>query len=600
MSGIAGVAADARELAGRADALGLQCEALAASTQDEATRATLARAAGRLDASVVRPLTAALGGAPDRVEPPPPAGEADLAQALHQLAVDATRLRVRAAGAPSLQEATAALQDLACQAVAGDVERLEARRTELGALLAGLPPTIQSAPDGPYLVTNVTTVTDWLGVSLDPPPQAALCRCGASQLKPWCDGSHAQIGFHAAKADDRVPDRLDRYHGLHVTIGDNRGTCAHSGLCSDRLPTAFRTAGEPFVAPAGGRVDEILRAARDCPSGALSATIAGDDPVGASDSAREAAIEVSHDGPYRVTGSIELLDGDGRPEPRNAGASLEHCSLCRCGKSQNKPFCSGMHWYADFHDPSAVDEATLFQWAGGFPALLRLTRRFYETHVPQDPLLSDLFSQMSPDHPERVAAWLGQVFGGPPAYSERYGEYDRMISQHLDKALTREQRARWVVLLALSADEVGLPSDAEFRAAFIAYLEWGSRLALENSQPGVHPPPHMPVPRWWWVCDAYPWSRAKATAEAVVEEPTPELPGPDEPLSYAVHVKPLFRARDRDSMRFAFDLWSHDDVSVHGEAILERLRAGTMPCDGAWPPERVDVLERWIAAGAPA
>ena len=205
---------------------------------------------------------------------------------------------------------------------------------------------------------------------------------------------------------------------------------------------------------------------------------------------------MSLDGPYRVVGTVELLDADGRPEPRNAGASLEHYSLCRCGKSQNKPLCSGMHWYADFHDPPAPEQPTLFQWAGGFPALLRLTRRFYETHVPQDELLSGLFAQMSPDHPERVASWLGQVFGGPPFYSNQYGEYDRMISQHLDKALTPQQRARWVSLLAQSADEVGLPADAEFRAAFTAYLEWGSRIALENSQPGVHPPPHLPVPRW--------------------------------------------------------------------------------------------------------
>lgn len=64
------------------------------------------------------------------------------------------------------------------------------------------------------------------------------------------------------------------------------------------------------------------------------------------------------------------------------------------------------------------------------------SRRFYEVHVPQDPLLSVLFSQMSPDHPQRVAAWLGQVLGGPHAYSEQYGEYDRMISQHLDKEIT--------------------------------------------------------------------------------------------------------------------------------------------------------------------
>jgi hypothetical protein len=206
---------------------------------------------------------------------------------------------------------------------------------------------------------------------------------------------------------------------------------------------------------------------------------------------------------------------------------------------------------------------------------------------------------MSPDHPQRVASWLGQVFGGPPAYSERYGEYDRMISQHLDKSLTAEQRARWVQLLSRSADEVGLPADAEFRAAFSAYLEWGSRIALENSQPGVHPPPRMPVPRWWWVCDAYPWSRPHAATEEPPVEPQPKLPEPDEPLSYEEHIKPLFRERDRQSMTFAFDLWSHDDVAAHADAILERLKAGTMPCDGAWPPEQVQVFERWIAAGSP-
>jgi CDGSH-type Zn-finger protein/truncated hemoglobin YjbI/ferredoxin len=600
MSAITGVAAEAGKLTTRADALRAKCEALAGSTQDEASRATLARVADRLSSSVVRPLMAALQFVPDPGASDPPASPADVAHQLHLLAVEATRLRVRGAGALSLQEAAAALQDLACQAVAEDVERLEARRTELAALMAGVPSTIQSAPNGPYLVANMATMTDWLGVSLKPTPQVALCRCGASTIKPWCDGSHAQVGFEDAKSEDRVPDQLDRYHGIGVEIADNRGTCAHSGFCTDRLPTVFRTDKDPFVAPAGGRDDEILRAARDCPSGALSATTEAGDPVGRSDSERKPAIEVSKDGPYRVAGGVELLDHDGGPEARNDGSSVEHYSLCRCGKSQNKPFCSGMHWYVDFRDPPPPDQATLFQWAGGFPALLRLTRRFYAVHVPEDPLLSGLFSQMSPDHPQRVAAWLGQVFGGPGAYSESYGEYDRMISQHLDKALTPEQRARWVLLIARSADEVGLPADAEFRAAFTAYLEWGSRIALENSQPGVHPPPHMPVPRWWWVCDAYPWSRPHATPEAVPEETPPELPDTDQPLSYEADIKRLFRARDRDSMRFALDLWSHDDVSAHADAILARLKAGTMPCDGPWSPDRVAVFERWVCAGSPA
>jgi len=70
-----------------------------------------------------------------------------------------------------------------------------------------------------------------------------------------------------------------------------------------------------------------------------------------------------------------------------------------------------------------------------------------------------------------------------------------------------------------------------------------------------------------------------------------------EPVSFEIDVKPLFRERDRSSMEFAFDLWSADDVSEHADAILDRLKAGTMPCDGAWPKEQVDLFERWVARG---
>jgi len=84
------------------------------------------------------------------------------------------------------------------------------------------------------------------------------------------------------------------------------------------------------------------------------------------------------------------------------------------------------------------------------------------------------------------------------------------------------------------------------------------------------------------------------------EEQTVTLPDADEPLSFEADIKPLFRERDRGSMRFAFDLWDHSDVSAHAGAILDRLRNGTMPCDGAWPTERVDVFARWVDAGTPA
>ena len=70
-----------------------------------------------------------------------------------------------------------------------------------------------------------------------------------------------------------------------------------------------------------------------------------------------------------------------------------------------------------------------------------------------------------------------------------------------------------------------------------------------------------------------------------------------EPVSFEIDVKPLFRERDRSSMEFAFDLWSADDVSENANAILDRLKAGTMPCDGAWPEAQVDLFARWVAGG---
>jgi Ferritin-like len=81
---------------------------------------------------------------------------------------------------------------------------------------------------------------------------------------------------------------------------------------------------------------------------------------------------------------------------------------------------------------------------------------------------------------------------------------------------------------------------------------------------------------------------------------TAEPPGPDEPLGFERHIKPLFRERDRTSMRFRFDLWSFDDVSTHADAILQRLDEGTMPCDGAWPADRIAVFRRWIDVGKPS
>jgi len=404
----------------------------------------LARASLRLMTTVIRPLGEALAqmpvesaSLPGRCACAPFGDDRNIPELVHQTAVWAllderlwqlarasTNLRVTPGLPTEIQEATAALQDLTCRfAPADGPYGVAARIAELQQVQAGLGCTIQSELHGPYLVTNAETLRNWLGELLPTRPQMALCRCGESANKPFCDSTHARIGFTAQKDAKRVPDRRDAYVGTAITVLDNRGICAHSGFCTDRLNSVFHVSEETFATPNGVRMDEIIRAVRACPSGALSYALGGIEIRDGVDPARPPAIEVSKDGPYRVTGNIPLKDGQGHDEPRTTGASLEHYSLCRCGHSQNKPFCSGMHWYVNFHDPQ-VDvehEPTLFEWVGGLPALLRMTHLFYDKYIPQEPLLLPLFVGMSADHPERVAAWLGEVFGGPKNYSGQYG-----------------------------------------------------------------------------------------------------------------------------------------------------------------------------------
>ena len=70
-------------------------------------------------------------------------------------------------------------------------------------------------------------------------------------------------------------------------------------------------------------------------------------------------------------------------------------------------------------------------------------------------------------------------------------------------------------------------------------------------------------------------------------------------IGFEEQIKMMFRPRDRQSMQSAFDLWSYDDVAAHADDILARVRAGTMPCDGAWPKAQVDTFQSWVDAGKP-
>lgn len=140
---------------------------------------------------------------------------------------------------------------------------------------------------------------------------------------------------------------------------------------------------------------------------------------------------------------------------------------------------------------------TLFEWMGGMPALRRLIEEFYR-RVPQDPVLAPLFAHMGPAHVDHVTRFVAEVFGGPTTYSAELGGHPAMIRKHVGKSISEEQRQRWMQLLLRCADACGIPDDPEFRSAFVAYLEWGTRLAVINSKPGAEVTEDAPMPAWGW------------------------------------------------------------------------------------------------------
>ncbi len=205
-------------------------------------------------------------------------------------------------------------------------------------------PTIEARLNGPYLVRNLEDFKDWRGERIETKPAMALCRCGGSATKPFCDGAHQKNGFSGAKLADRSADKRENYQATKITIHDNRSICVHAGHCTDGLASVFKYKREPWIDPAGAAVEAIIETIRRCPSGALSYTLDG---VEGGNPGRAPSITVTKDGPYAVVGGARLLE-----QSWAQGASTEHYSLCRCGASKNKPFCDGTHWSVGFKDES--------------------------------------------------------------------------------------------------------------------------------------------------------------------------------------------------------------------------------------------------------
>lgn len=140
---------------------------------------------------------------------------------------------------------------------------------------------------------------------------------------------------------------------------------------------------------------------------------------------------------------------------------------------------------------------TLYEWIGGHDSLIELTTEFYR-RVGKDNILAPVFANMDADHPEHVAKFIGEVFGGPKQYSEQYGGHPAMIRHHLNRHLTEVQRRQWINLLLDTYTDLELPCDPEFSSSLVAYLEWGTRLAVINSRPGAAVNENAPMPQWGW------------------------------------------------------------------------------------------------------
>ena len=201
--------------------------------------------------------------------------------------------------------------------------------------------TINPAPNGPYIVSELSRLSSQKGI-IQTEEIIALCRCGKSENKPFCDGAHAKIGFTSENTDEGLNDKCENYVGQSITIHDNRSICAHAGVCTDNLAKVFRMKQEPWIDPDAAEVTEIISVIQSCPSGALSFTLDGKKDVMEHSSAD---IFIAPNGPYVVTGCPELND-----TKWGEGAQRQQYTLCRCGASKNKPFCDGSHWVVKFTD----------------------------------------------------------------------------------------------------------------------------------------------------------------------------------------------------------------------------------------------------------
>jgi CDGSH-type Zn-finger protein len=208
--------------------------------------------------------------------------------------------------------------------------------------------------NGPYLVSGGIPLTrrapvlsehgeplDWAhGADFEAGEKYALCRCGRSSNKPFCDGTHKQIGFDGTLIADPV-SRPELHPGDGIVLTDDKSLCAHYGFCGNRRTNVWEMIGEtanPGVGP------EVVAMVGRCPSGRLAVLQqVGAEPI---EPELDPTIATIPDGALWAQGRIPIQAADGTEyEVRN------RVTLCRCGESRNKPFCDGSHVRIGFRGP---------------------------------------------------------------------------------------------------------------------------------------------------------------------------------------------------------------------------------------------------------
>jgi CDGSH-type Zn-finger protein len=226
--------------------------------------------------------------------------------------------------------------------------------------------SVTVSKNGPYIVAGDAPLTkqviganaegdslQWQeGKAYDTPAQYALCRCGHSHKAPFCDGTHANIGFDGTETADRSPYSAQAtiFDGPSLALLDARSFCADARFCdpNGKVRNQIARTNDPNIR------SMFLRQVHHCPAGRLVAfdkvageTIEKDLPV--SIGLIEDPVE-DCSGPIWLRGSISLRSADGyQYETRN------RVTVCRCGASHNKPFCDGSHASIKFKTKAAVE-----------------------------------------------------------------------------------------------------------------------------------------------------------------------------------------------------------------------------------------------------